>query len=66
MERFSSIESLITLAIALAVVVLGAVWVGRQQTRYARLAAWTVSCPGPTIQYVTKKPLFISSEKFKI
>jgi cytochrome c oxidase assembly protein subunit 15 len=43
MERFSSIESLITLAIALAVVALGAVWVGRQQARYSKLAAWTVA-----------------------
>jgi cytochrome c oxidase assembly protein subunit 15 len=43
MERFSSMESLITLAIALAVVALGAVWVGRQQQRYAKLAAWTVA-----------------------
>lgn len=42
MERFSSIESLITVAIALAIVVIGVLWVGRQQPRYARLAAWTV------------------------
>jgi cytochrome c oxidase assembly protein subunit 15 len=43
MERFSSIESFITVALALAVVLLGALWVGQQQQRYAKLAAWTVA-----------------------
>jgi cytochrome c oxidase assembly protein subunit 15 len=43
MERFSSIESLITLALALVLVATAVLWVGRQQQRYAKLAAWAVA-----------------------